>query len=285
MGQVVGIVGAGTMGRGVALCAAEAGHRVLLVDVSQDTVNDAAGHLKQEYRSYRLLRSKGQRRTGTDVLSLIETTTDYEILGEADFVVENVVEDMAVKEPVYRRLDQVCGPDVVFAANTSAVPITAIGSWTRRPEQVLGIHFMNPVLLKPTVEMIRGVHTSATTLATAQELLTSMGKDWVLVEDSPGFVSNRVLMLAVNEAAYLVHERVASVEDIDKVFTSCFDHKMGMLATADLIGIDTILLSINVLWEQFGDSKYRPCPLLKKMVHAGELGRKSGKGFYTYEAL
>jgi 3-hydroxybutyryl-CoA dehydrogenase len=190
-----------------------------------------------------------------------------------------------VKEAVYRRLDQVCGPDVVFAANTSAVPITEIGSWTRRPDRVLGIHFMNPVLLKPTVEMIRGVHTSATTMVTAQELLTSMGKDWVLVEDSPGFVSNRVLMLAVNEAAYLVHERVASVEDIDKVFTSCFDHKMGMLATADLIGIDTILLSINVLWEQFGDSKYRPCPLLKKMVHAGELGRKSGKGFYTYEAL
>lgn len=283
MVKVVGVVGAGTIGRGVAHNAAAAGYRVLLVDISQEILQSAMGQIRREFRSYRLLQPRGWQGK-TDPLSGIETSTDYGILSEAEFVVENVVEDMDVKKSVYQDLDRICRSDVVFAANTSAIPVTTIGSWTKRPEQVLGIHFMNPVPLKPTVELIRGFHTSDDSLGRAQELIKSLGKDWVSVGDSPGFVSNRVLMLAVNEAAFLVHEGVASVEDIDRVFTSCFDHKMGMLATADLIGLDTVLLSINTLWEQFGDSKYRPCPLLKKMVSAGELGRKSGKGFYTYEA-
>lgn len=280
--KVVGVVGAGTIGRGVAHSAATAGHRVLLVDTSQEILQSALARIRQESRSYRLLRPQAQQ-SGTDPLSNIETGTDPGFLGEADFVVENVVEDMDVKQSVYQELDRTCRSDVVFAANTSAIPVTTIGSWTKRPEQVLGIHFMNPVPMKRTVELIRGFHTSDDALGRAQEFIESLNKDWVLVGDSPGFVSNRVLMLAVNEAAFLVYENVASVEDIDRVFTSCFGHKMGMLATADLIGLDTVLLSINMLWEQFGDSKYRPCPLLKKMVSAGELGRKSGKGFYTYE--
>ncbi|MFJ2115676.1 3-hydroxyacyl-CoA dehydrogenase family protein, partial [Streptomyces sp. NPDC087850] len=212
MVEIIGVVGAGTIGRGVAHSAAEAGYRVLLVDISEQVLQDAIGRVRKEARSYRLLGSRGEKNRG-DVVARIETTCDYGRLAEADFVVENVVEDMEVKRTVYRELDRVCGPDVVLAANTSAVPVTAIGSWTQRPEQVLGIHFMNPVPVKKTVELIRGARTSEKSLATAQEVLTSLGKDWVLVEDSPGFVSNRVLILAVNEAAFLVQERVASVED------------------------------------------------------------------------
>ena len=171
----------------------------------------------------------------------------------------------------------------MFAANTSAIPITRIASLTRRPARVIGMHFMNPVPLKPVVEVIRGYYTADETVALAQGLLAGMGKEGVVVNDSPGFVSNRVLMLTINEAIFLLHEGVAAAEDVDKIFKGCFGHKMGPLETADLIGLDTILLSIEVLYESFNDSKYRPCPLLKKMVDAGLYGQKSGQGFYTYQ--
>jgi 3-hydroxybutyryl-CoA dehydrogenase len=209
-------------------------------------------------------------------------TTSYEALAEVDFVVENVVEKWAVKREVYPRLDRLCRPQVIFAANTSCLSITRLAAQTARPERVIGMHFMNPVPLKPTVELIRGHHTSRETVEAAQEFLAGMGKDAIVVEDLPGFVTNRVLMLTINEAVFVVQDRVAPAEDVDRLFRSCFGHKMGPLETGDLIGLDTILDSLEVLHESYGDDKFRPAPLLRKMVDAGLLGRKSGRGFYDY---
>jgi len=180
-------------------------------------------------------------------------------------------------------LDNVCPDHCIFAANTSAIPITRIGSATSRPEKVIGMHLMNPVPMKKMVELIPGHHTSQETIDEAKKFLAGMDKECIIVKDSPGFVSNRVLMLTINEAIFLVHEQVADAKDVDNIFKSCFGHKMGPLETADLIGLDTILYSIEMLYESFSDSKYRPCPLLKKMVDAGLHGRKSGKGFYNYD--
>lgn len=280
--KTVGVVGAGVMGRGLSQDLAQHGYRVLLIDVDDKTLADAKKAVRQSVRAQLML----QRRNGapdTDtVLASITTSTEMEVLSEADFVIENVTEKWEVKAGVWRTLDRVCRENVVLAANTSAISITRLGSLTQRPQHVLGMHFMNPVPMKRMVEVIRGYHTSDQTLDTARHLLTGLGKDCVVVADSPGFVSNRVLMLTVNEAAFLVHDRVAPVDDVDRIFTECFGHKMGPLATADLIGLDTILYSIEVLYESFSDDKYRPCPLLKKMVDAGLHGRKSGQGFYNY---
>jgi len=218
-----------------------------------------------------------------EVLARIRFTESYDDFAETDFVVENATEKWDIKKGIYPRLDEACPERAVFAANTSCISITKIAGATRRPGKVLGMHFMNPVPLKPMVEVIRGHHTSEATLATAFQLLTQMGKDGIVVNDYPGFVSNRVLMLTINEAVCLVHDGVAAADQVDHLFKTCFGHKMGPLETADLIGLDTILYSIEVLYESYNDSKYRPCPLLRKMVDAGLHGRESGKGFYDYE--
>jgi 3-hydroxybutyryl-CoA dehydrogenase len=186
---------------------------------------------------------------------------------------------------VYAQLDAICPERCCFATNTSAIPVTRIASVTERPSQVLGMHFMNPVPLKPMVEVIRGFHTSEETINTARHLLAQMGKDSIVVNDSPGFVSNRVLMLAINEAIYLIQEQVAQVEEVDAIFKTCLGHKMGPLETADLIGLDTILYSLEVLCESLSEAKYKPCSLLRKMVDAGLLGRKSGQGFYKHHVM
>jgi 3-hydroxybutyryl-CoA dehydrogenase len=198
--------------------------------------------------------------------------------------VENTTEDWDIKTACHRKLNRICQTDTVIAANTSAIPITKIASQHGTPGRIIGVHLMNPVTMKPTVEVIPGYHTTQETIVKTLAFLTNMGKDGIVVKDSPGFVSNRVLMLAINEAAFLVSEGVATAEDADSIFKRCFGHKMGMLETADLIGIDTILRSIEVLYNSFNDPKYRPCPLLRKMVDAGLLGRKSGEGFYQYGA-
>jgi 3-hydroxybutyryl-CoA dehydrogenase len=268
------------MGVGVAQNAAEHGHEVIVLDVTEE----ALAHAEQELvRNVRMSRLLGKARADVpEVLKLVTFTVDPDRLAAADFVVENATEDWDVKKTIYPTLDKVCRPDVVFAANTSAISITRIAKLTSRPDRVLGIHFMNPVPLKDTVEVIRGWHTSDETVDVAKALLASISKRSVVVSDSPGFVSNRVLMLTVNEAAFLVQDGVAPAKDVDEIFRSCFEHKMGPLETADMIGLDTILYSIDVLYESFQDSKYRPCPLLKKMVDAGLYGRKSGEGFYSY---
>lgn len=278
--QLVGVVGAGVMGAGVAQNLAQTGHRVILVDVSENALAKAEQEIKNNIR-FQTLFKKGTQ-SSADALSKITFSVADELLKDVDFVIENVTEKWDIKRGVYQRIDEICPARCVFAANTSAISITRIASLTRRAPKVVGIHFMNPVALKPVVEVIRGHHTSEETLQTAGELLAQMGKEYIVVNDSPGFVSNRVLMLMINEAIFLLQDQVASVEDVDRIFKSCFGHKMGPLETADLIGLDTILFSIEVLYESFNDSKYRPCPLLRKMVDAGLHGRKSGQGFYSY---
>jgi len=280
---VVGIIGAGVMGRGLAQDLAHHGYTVRLIDIGEDVLADAKRSIRQSLRGQLLQAPQGEKQQDTGkVLERIVTSTDLESLADADFVIENVTEKWDIKKTIYPVIDRVCPPHTVFAANTSAISITRIASQTERPDRVLGMHFMNPVPMKKTVEVIRGFHTSEDTLSVAAQLLKGFGKDGVVVRDSPGFVSNRVLMLTVNEAAFLVHEGVADPAEVDKIFRECFGHTMGPLATADLIGLDTILYSIEVLYESFNDGKYRPCPLLKKMVDAGLHGRKNGMGFFAY---
>ena len=280
--EVVGVIGAGVMGVGVAQNLAQAGLQVVLLDVSEAVLERARAEIRNQLRLQQLMNRSGAALDIDGVLGRIMFSTRYAPLREADFVIENVVEKWDVKQGVYAALEQHCPPRCIYAANTSAIPITRIGSATARPAQVIGIHFMNPVPMKRTVEVIKGYHTSEASIATTLALLQRMGKEAILVNDAPGFVSNRVLMLTINEAINLVAEQVSSAADVDKVFTACFGHKMGPLETADLIGLDTILYSIEVLHESFADSKYRPSPLLKKMVDAGLHGRKSGRGFYDY---
>jgi|SRR5579875_456108 len=280
--NLVGVIGAGVMGVGVAQSLAQAGYKVLLLDLTETILEKARCAIRQNIRMQTLLGKKDGAKTAV-VLDRICFTTDYEALHLADFVIENVVEKWSVKRDVYARLDSICPTECTFGANTSAISITRIGSATRRPDRVVGMHFMNPVPLKPAVEVIRGFHTSEDTLERTKALLSSLGKEAIVVNDMPGFVSNRVLMLTINEAIFLIQDQVATAENVDRIFKSCFGHKMGPLETGDLIGLDTILFSLDVLYDSYNDDKYRPCPLLKKMVDAGLYGRKSGRGFYIYE--
>ncbi len=271
------------MGVGVSQNLAQTGHRIVLIDLGEAQLERARSEIRQNLRMQSLFAKKNEgAESAATILGRIEATTDYEALSKADFVVENVIEKWEVKAEVYPRLDEVCPEPCVLAANTSCISITRLGSLTRRPDRVVGMHFMNPVPLKPTVEVIRGHHTSEETLETARAFLAGMGKEGIVVNDMPGFVTNRVLMLTINEAIFVVQDGVAPAEDVDRLFKTCFGHKMGPLETGDLIGLDTILDSLVVLWESYRDPKFRPCPLLEKMVFAGELGRKSGRGFYDY---
>ncbi len=280
----IGVIGAGVMGIGVAQALAQTQHDVVLIDIQDEILAQARDQIYQNIRLSRLFNSpKESDKTPDELISQITFTTDYQQLHDVDFVVENSTEKWSIKKEIYPQLDAICPPEAVFAANTSCISITRIGSVTNRADQIVGMHFMNPVPMKPTVEVIRGYHTSDEALGIAQQFLAGMNKDCIVVNDSPGFVSNRVLMLTINEAAFLLHEGVSNAEDVDQIFKKCFGHKMGPLETADLIGLDTILYSIEVLHESFADSKYRPCPLLQKMVDAGLYGRKSGTGFYSYQ--
>ncbi|CAL9333860.1 putative 3-hydroxybutyryl-CoA dehydrogenase [Streptomyces sp. enrichment culture] len=276
----VGVVGAGVMGTGLTQNLTEHGHEVVLTDRSKEALDRARSEIERYERFGALLGATGPRRE--DMTQRVTYSTDLQELGDVEFLVENITENWELKRELYPRLDEVCPPSTVFAVNTSAIPITKVAARTGRPDRVLGMHFMNPVPMKSTVEVIKGWHTSQETIDTALALLAGVGKNGVLVNDSPGFVSNRVLMLTINEAVFLVADGVATAEQVDQIFTECFGHRMGPLATADLIGLDTILYSIDVLYENFQDSKYRPCPLLQRMVDAGLHGRKSGEGFFRY---
>jgi 3-hydroxybutyryl-CoA dehydrogenase len=281
--RTIGVLGAGVIGSTLAQDLAQTGHEVVLVDKDEGIVAAALAGIASAVRFHHLV-GGGPRQDAAAVMARIAGTTDYALLAKADFVIENITEDRDAKRQAYAHLDEACPSTCVIAANTSVIPISTIASYTGRPENVIGIHFMNPVPLKGAVELIRGDHTSDRAVALTEALLAQMNKRAIHVADSPGFVSNRVLMLTINEAAMLVEENVASARDVDDVFRSCFGHKMGPLETADLIGIDTIVRSIEELKVSLADGKFHPCDQLQSMVSAGHLGRKTGRGFYSYES-
>jgi 3-hydroxybutyryl-CoA dehydrogenase len=279
---LIGVVGAGVMGVGVAQSLSQYQHEVVLVDRDEETLDRARAAITRNCRMSRLM--GGPALDADEILSRITTAVGVDALAKAEVVIENVTENWEIKREVHEALDRVCAPESVIIVNTSAIPITKVAAVGRHPERVVGVHFMNPVPAKPVVELIPGFHTSPETVERTRQLLRGIGKKAVDVKDASGFVSNRVLMLTVNEAAFLVHEGVATAESVDEVFRGCFGHPMGPLETADLIGVDTILYSVEVLYQHYADSKYRPCPLLKQMTDAGLHGRKTGRGFYTYES-
>jgi 3-hydroxybutyryl-CoA dehydrogenase len=279
--QTVGIIGGGTMGNGIAHVAARSGLNVVLHDLEQRFLDRAlqtiAKNLDRE-----VAKAKISAEEKAAVLSRITASTANSALNAADFIIEAVVEDLDIKTKVFEALDEIARPGVILASNTSSISITKIASKTKRPAQIIGMHFMNPVPVMTLVEIVRGLATSDETFQTTKRLAEDMGKTAVEVNDFPGFVSNRVLMPMINEAVYCVMEGVGSAEAVDSVMKLGMNHPLGPLALADLIGLDVCLDIMNVLHTGFGDSKYRPCPLLRKMVDAGHLGRKSGQGFYKY---
>lgn len=278
----IGVVGAGNIGVGVVTDLVLHGMRAVVVDVSRDALARAEQAVLKNVRCAPLLSKKLPRVTRDEARERISLTTELEALARCDFVVENVIEDWPTKKQVYEKLDRIVPQGVRFGANTSCISITQLGSVTRRAADLIGIHFMNPVHLMPTVEVIRGFHTSDATVDTLQQLLGSLQKEAIVVDDLPGFVSNRISHLFMNEAAFVLQDRVTTAEKIDQIFRKCFGHRMGPLETADLIGLDTVVRSLDVLYESFRDPKYRCCPLLRTLVHAGHLGRKTGRGFHVY---
>lgn len=280
--NTVAVVGAGTIGSGLAVDLAVHGYQVILNDLTEQGLKLAKQTMRSDMRSYRMLVPEYREVDDEDILGKIRFAPDPAALAEADFVIENITEDYDAKAALYDRLAGICAETTVYGVNTSCISITKLASRIPDPSKMIGMHFMNPVPVKKFVEMIRAEHTSEETIESATALVKRLGKQHVLVKDYPGFVSNRVMMLAVNECAFVVQDDVADPATVDKVFRLAFGHSMGPLATADLIGLDTVLNSIVVLFEQYKDSKYRPCPLLQRMVDAGYLGRKSGKGFFTY---
>lgn len=278
----VGVIGAGNIGIGVVTDLVLRGFNAVVVDVSRAQLDKARAEILKNIRFAPLLLKGAPRRSQEDAVSRMVFTEDINQMSGSDFIIENVTEDWETKKQVYAALDKVTRPTVCFGANTSCISVTRIGSVTKRPAQVVGMHFMNPVQLMSTVEVIRGHHTSAETLAVVNQLLAQMKKEAIVVGDLPGFVSNRISHLFMNEAAFVFQDGLATAAQIDAIFKKCFGHKMGPLETADLIGLDTVMRSLDVLYDSFHDPKYRCCPLLRKMVDAGECGRKSGRGFYAY---
>ncbi|WP_339464151.1 3-hydroxyacyl-CoA dehydrogenase family protein [Photorhabdus luminescens] len=283
MALKISIVGAGVMGLDTAMVCAAFGHDVVILDIDPTVLENIPSRIKNEFRLYRMLEPSLKSINVNELLERVKVVSDYQEIEGSDWVIENVKEDLTAKQNVYERLSSVINEKTYVAANTSCISITKIGSCLPYSERVIGLHFMNPVALKKCVEVIKGFHTSDETLEAAQALLQSINKSAVVVEDYPGFVSNRLSHLFMNEAAFLVQDGVASPKDIDKIFKDGYGHAMGPLETADLIGLDTVVNSLRVLYDSYQDPKYRCCPLLKKMVDAGHLGKKSGMGFFKYK--
>jgi 3-hydroxybutyryl-CoA dehydrogenase len=279
--EIIGVVGAGTMGNGIAQVAARAGYRVVMQDVKDDFLKRGMAaiskSLQREVEKERLSEEEKQA-----VIDRIKVTTDLRELSSASFIVEAVTEDLGVKMELFKSLDQITPPATILASNTSSISITKLGAATARPDKVIGMHFMNPVPVMKLVEVIRGMATSNETYQRVRALGERLGKTTLDCQDSPGFVSNRVLMPMINEAIFTLYEGVATRESIDGIMKLGMNHPMGPLTLADFIGLDVCLAILNVLHEGLGDPKYRPCPLLKRYVDAGWLGRKSGRGFYEY---
>ncbi len=281
MSEIFGVVGSGTMGAGIAQAAARAGFDVVMRDVAQEFLARGMTAIDKS-----LQRDVDKERLSADeksaIMTRIRTTTEIGALSDAFIVVEAVTEDFGVKTEVLKSLDGVTKPEAILASNTSSISITKLGAVTRRPDKVIGMHFMNPVPVMKLVEIIRGAATSDQTYEKIRELTEKLGKVPLECQDSPGFISNRVLMPMINEAIFALYERVATRESIDGIMKLGMNHPMGPLTLADFIGLDVCLAIMNVLYDGFSDSKYRPCPLLKRYVDAGWLGKKTGRGFYEY---
>ena len=279
--KTVGVIGAGTMGNGIAQVFAQAGFSVRLIDVAQPMLDRARKSIEKSLAKF-VEKGKLTAEDRDKTMGRLSTGTAIDRLGDADYVVEAIVEEAEAKRTLFTSLDAFAKPEVILASNTSSISITVLGASTKRADKVLGMHFMNPVPLMALVELIRGQATSADSMRTASELCTQLGKTAVEAADYPGFIANRVLMPMINEAIYAVMEGVGTPEAIDTVMKLGMNHPMGPLTLADFIGLDVCLAIMNVLHDGFGDPKYRPCPLLRRMVAAGQLGRKSGQGFYAY---
>jgi len=278
----IGVIGAGQMGAGIAQVAAQAGFSVILHDMKEEFVAKGKGTIEKNLDRM-LQKEKITADQKTKALSLIQTTTSLDAMKDADLVIEAATENVEIKLNIFKTLDEVCQPSTILASNTSSIPITKIASATKRPTQVIGMHFMNPVPVMKLVEVIRGLLTSTETYRAIDDVAKKMGKETVLVEDFPGFLVNRILCPMINEAVFALESGISSIEDIDKAMKLGTNQPMGPLELADFIGLDTCLYIMEVLHDGLGEDKFRPAPLLRKYVQAGLLGKKSGRGFYNYQ--